>query len=109
MQCLFGDGQRIVFLSFEPRRDGPGRPFAQYYSQTPTHIWIHDLKSGALEEICAKTLYNMSGHIKGREFPYPFDDDAPFWVLPIAVGFARALGIPDPCSISSLLRPQEGA
>jgi Tol biopolymer transport system component len=50
----FGDGRRIVFLSMEPRRDGPGRPFSQYYSQTPTHLWIHDLKSGSLEEICTK-------------------------------------------------------
>jgi len=61
------------------------------------------------EEICAKTLYNMSGHVAGREFPHPFDDDAPFWVLPRAVEFARALGVPDPCGISSLLRPSEGA
>jgi hypothetical protein len=60
------------------------------------------------EEICAKTLYNMSGHIKGREFPYPFDDDSPFWVIPIAVAFARALGVADPCSVSSLVRPRSG-
>jgi TolB protein len=50
----FGDGRRIVFLSMEPRRDGPGRPFSQYYSQTPTHLWIHDLHTGALDEICTK-------------------------------------------------------
>jgi TolB protein len=24
---VFGDGQRVVMLSMEPRRDGPGRPF----------------------------------------------------------------------------------
>ena len=36
----------------------------------------------SFEEICAKTLFNMSGR--------SFDDDAPFWVVPIAVGFARA-------------------
>lgn len=59
------------------------------------------------EEICAKTLYNISGHIRGKEFPYSFDDDAPFWVIPIAVAFARALGVEDPCSVSSLLRPRE--
>ena len=52
----------------------------------------------------AKTLYNISGHVKGKEFPYPFDSDSPFWVFPIAVAFARALGIEDPCSMSSLLR-----
>jgi hypothetical protein len=60
----------------------------------------------SFEEVCAKTLYNMSGHIKGKEFPYPFDDDWPFWVIPFAVGFARALGVADPCSVSSLLRPR---
>ena len=59
------------------------------------------------EEICAKTLYNISGHIKGKEFPYPFDDDAPFWVIPIAIGFARALGVDDPYSVSSLLRQRD--
>lgn len=60
------------------------------------------------EEICAKTLYNMSGHIKGQEFPYPFDDDCPFWVIPKAVRLARALGVSDPRSVSSLLRPRSG-
>lgn len=51
--CL-PDGKRVLFLSMEPRRDGPGRPFHLYYSQTPTHIWIHNLESGSLEEICTK-------------------------------------------------------
>ncbi len=45
------------------------------------------------EEICAKTLYNMSGHGTGREWPGPFNPDSPSWALPIAVGFARALGL----------------
>jgi hypothetical protein len=60
----------------------------------------------SFEEICAKTLYNISGHIKGKEFPYPFDDDLPFWVVPLAVSFARALGVSDPFSVSSLLQPR---
>lgn len=51
---MFPDGRRVIFLSMEPRRDGPGRPFEEYYTQTPTHIWLHDLKSGALEELCTK-------------------------------------------------------
>jgi TolB protein len=51
---LFSDGKRIVFLSMEPRRDGPGKPFDEYYTQTPTHIWAHDLVSGSLEELCTK-------------------------------------------------------
>ena len=54
----------------------------------------------SFEEICAKTLYNLSG------YPAPFDDDSPFWVIPIAVGFAHAIGVDDPCSVSSLLRPR---
>ena len=50
----FPDQRRLIFLSMEPRRDGPGRPFEEYYTQTPPHLWIHDLESGALEEICQK-------------------------------------------------------
>lgn len=51
---LFPDGNRILFLSMEPRRDGPGKPFDEYYTQTPTHTWIHNLETGSLEEICTK-------------------------------------------------------
>jgi len=35
---------RVLFLSMEQRRDGPGRPFEEYYTQTPTHLWIYDLR-----------------------------------------------------------------
>ncbi len=48
---FFSDGRRVLFLSMEPRRDGPGRPFEEYYTQTPTHLWVHDLDSGSLEEV----------------------------------------------------------
>ncbi|HEY4309191.1 MAG TPA: hypothetical protein VGN12_07035 [Pirellulales bacterium] len=48
----FPDGRRTVMLSMEPRRDGPGRPFEEYYTQTPTHIWIYNLDTGSLDEIC---------------------------------------------------------
>lgn len=51
---FFADGNRVVFLSMEPRRDGPGRSFEEYYTKTPTHIWIHDLKSGSLTEIATR-------------------------------------------------------
>src|SRR5207247_5558018 len=37
------DGRRVVFLSMEARRDGPGRSFDEYYTQTPTHLWLYDL------------------------------------------------------------------
>ena len=48
---FLSDGRRVVFLSMEPRRDGPGRPFEEFYTQTPTHLWLHDLDSGSLTEI----------------------------------------------------------
>lgn len=51
---MFPDGRRVLLLSMEPRRDGPGKPFDEYYTQTPTHIWIHDLDSGGLEEVATK-------------------------------------------------------
>lgn len=50
----FSDGRSVVVLSMEPRRDGPGRPFDEFYTQTPTHLWKHDLERGTLEEICHK-------------------------------------------------------
>ena len=50
---------RILFLSMEARRDGPGRPFDEYYTQTPTHMWLHDLgkkpnEPGFLTEVGGK-------------------------------------------------------
>jgi hypothetical protein len=49
----------------------------------------------SFEEICAKTLYNMADHHEGFNAAYlpPFDEDSPFWVLPIAIGFAHRLGL----------------
>ena len=49
------------------------------------------------EEICAKTLYNMT-----RE-PAPFDPDSPFWVLPLALELGQMLGVADAGEISPLL------
>src|ERR1043166_3052514 len=45
------DGRRVIFLSMEPRRDGPGRSFEEYYTQTPTHLWLYDLDRDSLTEI----------------------------------------------------------
>jgi hypothetical protein len=50
------------------------------------------------EEICAKTLYNMTYE------PAPFDRDSPFWVLPLALELGQMLGITDAGEISPLLR-----
>lgn len=51
-QCagFFPDG-RLLLLSMEPRRDGPGRPFDEYYTQTPTHIWAYDARRSDLQEL----------------------------------------------------------
>lgn len=51
----------------------------------------------AFEEICAKTLYNITNG------PAPYDADSPFWVLPLALELGRALGVTDPSEISPLL------
>lgn len=51
---FLSDGKRAVFLSMEARRDGPGRPFGEYYTQTPCHLWLYDFDRGTLEEICQR-------------------------------------------------------
>jgi hypothetical protein len=51
---FLSDGKRVLFLSMEERRDGPGRPFDTFYHQTPTHLWLHDLDRGTLTEICTR-------------------------------------------------------
>jgi hypothetical protein len=51
----------------------------------------------SFEEICAKTLYNISGE------PAPFDPGSPFWVLPLALELGRILGVTDSAEISPLL------
>ncbi|MFO1500783.1 MAG: serine/threonine protein kinase [Verrucomicrobiota bacterium] len=51
---FLSDGRRVIFLSMEPRRDGPGRPFAEFYHQTPTHLWVYDLEQGTLTEIAQR-------------------------------------------------------
>ncbi|MVT52141.1 hypothetical protein GPL17_16790 [Bradyrhizobium yuanmingense] len=52
----------------------------------------------AFEEICAKTLYNLS------HSPAPFDADSAFWVVPSAVALGRRLGFAEPAQVTSLLR-----
>jgi len=51
---FLSDGRRVIFLSMEARRDGPGRPFAEYYHKTPTHLWLYDLDRDALTEIATR-------------------------------------------------------
>lgn len=51
----------------------------------------------AFEEICAKTIYNLS------RSPAPFDADSPFWVLPLAAQLGAKLGLQHPAQVSALL------
>lgn len=48
------DDGRLLLLSMEPRRDGPGRPFDEYYHRTPTHIWAYDGASDTLTELATR-------------------------------------------------------
>ena len=49
------------------------------------------------EEICAKTLYNMSHESA------PFDPDSPYWIVPNALSFARRAGIADSLCIEAIM------
>jgi TolB protein len=51
---FLSDGKRVIFLSMEARRDGPGRPFDRFYTETPTHLWLYDLDRKSLTEIATK-------------------------------------------------------
>ena len=48
------------------------------------------------EEICAKTLYNLSGE------PAPFDADSPYWVVPNAIALARRVGLAESTVLASI-------
>ena len=51
------------------------------------------------EEICAKTLFNMS------RSNAPFDPDSPYWIIPNALSFGRAIGISDADCIRVIMGP----
>ena len=48
------------------------------------------------EEICAKTLYNLSGE------PAPFDADSPYWVVPNAIALGRHVGVAESAVLASI-------
>jgi Tol biopolymer transport system component len=56
---VLSGGRRMIFLSMEARRDGPGRPFDQYYHHTPTHIWLYDFETDDLTEICTRNRLSV--------------------------------------------------
>jgi TolB protein len=51
---FLSDGRRVIFVSMEARRDGPGRPFSEFYHKTPTHLWLYDLDRDTLTEIATR-------------------------------------------------------
>lgn len=69
----FLEDGRVLMMSMEARRDGPGRPFDEFYHQTPTHVWAHDLDTGALEELATR------------------DRVAPFYAPQLVLGGGRIL------------------
>lgn len=62
------DRIRLQSLALDRRE---GRAITQYY----------------FEEACAKTLFNLT------DTDAPFDEDAPYWVVPHALRLAQQLGI----------------
>ncbi|MBT9456997.1 MAG: hypothetical protein IV097_10290 [Burkholderiaceae bacterium] len=48
------------------------------------------------EEVCAKTLYNLSGE------PAPFDADSPYWVVPNAIALGRLVGVAESAVLASV-------
>jgi hypothetical protein len=50
------------------------------------------------DEICLKTLYNET------DTDMPFDAESPYWITRNALGFARAVGIPDE-EVISIIAP----
>jgi hypothetical protein len=51
------------------------------------------------EEICAKTIYNLSGRSA------PFDSDSPYWVIPTALTLAQSLQL-DTALILAIVSPR---
>jgi hypothetical protein len=68
---------------------------AHYLSTRIRTKAINAVKTGDLkaeiqfsfEEVCAKTLHNLSGSKK------PFDADTPYWIIPLALKLAKVLEI----------------
>jgi hypothetical protein len=91
----------IVLAEDHSRRKDAHELFCEIRQKTLAAEGRNDgfaLAQYAFEEICAKTLYNLTLE------PSPFDPDSPFWVLPLALDLGRRLGITDPGEVSPLLK-----
>jgi hypothetical protein len=84
-------------------RKEPEWPTAHYLatrirSKTIAAIKSGDAKAEAqfyFEEMCARTLYNLSNPKK------PFESDSPYWIIPMALKLARTLDL-DPRKIADI-------
>jgi hypothetical protein len=91
----------IILANDEARRKEAHRLFTEIRLKTLAAVKRNDqlaLAQYNFEEICAKTLYNITHE------PAPFDPDSPFWILPLALDLGRMLGVKDAGEISPLLR-----
>ena len=52
--CSSEDGRRAVLLSIEYTPDWKTKTFQEFYPKSKTHIWIYDIGSGSLTEICRR-------------------------------------------------------
>ncbi len=82
--------------------------FSRIRAKTLVADRTHDAHSQfqySFEEICAKTFFNLSLPTEpfSRDSPAPFDEDSPFWVIPLGFQFARFLGLDDSYAFTSLL------
>jgi hypothetical protein len=90
----------IALANDESRRKNAHQLFQEIRAKTLAAERRGDdlaLTQYAFEEVCAKTLYNITGE------PAPFDPDSPFWVLPLAVKLGKMYGVTDLGLISPLL------
>jgi hypothetical protein len=94
--------QKLIEIAPERARWSEGHTLFQEIRQKTLSTDQHgdELASAqyAFEEICAKTLYNLS------DAPAPFDPDSAFWVVPLAVDLGRRLGFKEAGEVTPLLR-----
>jgi hypothetical protein len=77
--------------------------FKRIRKKTLKSVAVGDKKKAcqySFEEICAKTLYNLSYSAA------PFDPDSPYWIIPLALDFANALEM-EPQAILRIVRSKK--
>lgn len=84
-QKAHGVFNQIRAKSLKAERSGKARDSAQYL----------------FEEVCAKTLFNLSGSSG------PFDVDSTYWIIPNAIAFARQAGLAETEILSCITFPRD--